>query len=127
MRGQRASRGAKSAASQSRRSEGVPPDLLPLVAQINDCGEELKRDPTGSALARYKTAVQLFLDAAVADSMRLKSESSLGLSQKLFSTIARINVAFTDLADAVLGRQQDVVKAAQIVDQVKGLIVDLYR
>lgn len=127
MRGQRAGRNAKAAASSARRAEGVPQDLLPLVAQIDESGEELKRDPTGSALTRYKTAVHQFLDAAVADSMRVTSESSLGLSQKLFSTIARVNMELTDLADAVLGRQPNVVKTAQIVDQVKGLVVDLYR
>lgn len=108
------------------RGAGTPADLLPLVTEIDDSGEELKRDPTGRALARYKTAVQLFLDAALADSMGIVSESSLGLANKIFATVTKVNVALADLADAVLGRQPDVLKASVLIDHVKGLIVDLY-
>lgn len=124
---QRAKRSARGIASQRGRSEGVPPNLLPLVDEIDRSGAELKRDPTGGVLERYKRAVTLFMDAAVADSLRVSSESSLGLSQKVFSTIARINVALAELVDAVLGRQLDFLKTSALVEQVKGLIVDLYR
>jgi uncharacterized protein YaaR (DUF327 family) len=32
-----------------------------------------------------------------------------------------------DLTDAVLGRQRDVVKVRALIEQIKGLLVDLYR
>ena len=37
------------------------------------------------------------------------------------------NHALAELTDAVLSRQQDVLKIRTVVDQIKGLIVDLYR
>jgi uncharacterized protein YaaR (DUF327 family) len=109
------------------RIGGIPANVLPLVAQIDESGGELRRDPTGRALERYKGAVRRFMDAALADSMRLSSESSLGLTRRVFSTIARVDIALAELADAVLGRQLDVVRTGALVDQIKGLIVDLYR
>ena len=111
----------------ARNSAGIPVNVLPLVDEIEINSEKLLNDPTGSHLDRYKDAVRRFLDAAVHDSMRVTSEATHGLTQKVFSTIARIDIALADLADVVLGRQQDVLKVRAIVDQVKGMIVDLYR
>jgi len=106
---------------------GIPADVMPLVEEIARTGEALAGDSTGEHLEEYKYAVRRFLDQAVNGSMRVSSEASLGLSQKVFSTIARIDLALADLADAVLGRQQDLIKTNTIIDQIKGLVVDLYK
>ncbi|MBN2081421.1 DUF327 family protein [bacterium] len=105
---------------------GIPTDVLPLVEEIAKTGTALASDPTGEHLEQYKYAVRRFLDQAVNTSMKVNSEATLGLSQKVFSTIARIDLALADLADAVLGRQQDLLKTATLIDQIKGLVVDLY-
>jgi uncharacterized protein YaaR (DUF327 family) len=120
-------RRAGAAPGSPEQAGGMPADVLPLIAQIDESGRELLKDPTGHALERYKRALRLLLDAAVADGMRVSSESTLGFSRRVFSTIARVDVALSDMADAVLGRQQDLLKLAALVDQVKGLIIDLYR
>lgn len=104
----------------------IPDHILALITDIEESGQELKRDPTGNSLEQYRKAVTLFLDAALADSMKVSSEASLGLSRKVFSTIARVDIALADLTDAVLGRQKDLLKIEAIVNQVKGLVVDLY-
>ncbi len=104
----------------------IPDHILPLVNAIEDSGQELVRDPTGNSLTLYRNSVKLFLDAALADSIKVSSEASLGLSRKVFSTIARVDIALADLADAVLGRQKDLLKIEEIVNQVKGLVIDLY-
>ena len=105
----------------------IPPHIAALVAEIDECGVSLRDDPTGTALERYKQALRRFFDAAVADATRISSEMTLGLSRKVFSTIARVDLALADLADAVLGRQQDMLKLGALVDQIKGLVIDLYR
>ncbi|MBA4355889.1 MAG: hypothetical protein C0409_14480 [Novosphingobium sp.] len=109
------------------RGKGRPLDLAQLVAEIDESGDELKRDPTGRGLERYKSAVQRFLDSAIADSMSISSEASLGLANKVFSTVTKVNIALADLTDAVIGRQPDTLRAASLIDQMKGLLVDLYR
>jgi uncharacterized protein YaaR (DUF327 family) len=114
-------------ADKTKSAGGVPPNLGPLIKEIEESGDELMRDPTGRALERYRKSVQRLLDTAVAESVRVDSEASLGLSQKVFSTITKINVALSELTDAVLGRQQDLLKAKAVIDQIKGLIVDCYR
>jgi uncharacterized protein YaaR (DUF327 family) len=118
---------AQARAEAERGAGGIPTSIAPLIAEVDQSGSELSRDPTGPTLERYRRAVQRLLDAAVDGSLRVTSEASRGLSQKVFSTITRINLALAELAEAVLGRQQDVLKARELIDQVKGLIVDLYR
>lgn len=118
--------GAAAGALQ-QEAGAVPAHLAPLVEEIGEAGAALQQDPTGAHLDRYKLAVREFLDAVVHESMQVSSEATMGLNRKVFSTIARIDVALADLADAVLGRQQDVLKTREIVDQIKGLIIDLYR
>jgi uncharacterized protein YaaR (DUF327 family) len=98
-----------------------------LVEEVDDAGHELVADPTGAHLERYKRAVRGLLDAAVNETMHVSSERSLGLSRKVFSTITRVDIALADMADAVLGRQQDLGKVRTLVEQVKGLLIDLYR
>jgi uncharacterized protein YaaR (DUF327 family) len=125
-RSAQARKGGTAPAKQGTRAAGIPRDLSPLVEEIDAAGEELKRDHTGRSFTRYRDAVQRFLDAAVADSMGISSEASLGLANKVFSTVTRVNIVLADLTDAVIGRQPDLLKTMQLVEQVKGLIVDLY-
>ena len=98
-----------------------------LVEEVDESGRELAGDPTGAHLERYKRAVRGLLDAAVSETMHVSSERSLGLSRKVFSTITRVDIALADMTDAVLGRQQDLGKIRTLVEQIKGLLVDLYR
>jgi uncharacterized protein YaaR (DUF327 family) len=105
----------------------VPHKLAPLIEAVNQAGLGLQHDPTGAHLEDYKQAVRHFLDTAINTSLAVHSEATFGLSRKAFSTIARIDVSLADLTDAVLGRQQDVLKMKELIDQIKGLIVDLYR
>ena len=112
--------------AESYQTGEIPDHILPLVAKIEESGQELVRDPTGNSLEQYRQAVRLFLDVALADSMKVSSEASLGLSRKVFSTITRVDVALADLADAVLGRQKDIIKIEEVINQIKGLVIDLY-
>ncbi len=98
-----------------------------LVAEVDESGRELVADPTGRHLERYKRAVRGLLDAAVSETMQVSSERSMGLSRKVFSTITRVDLALAEMTDAVLGRQKDVGKVHTLVEQIKGLLVDLYR
>ena len=115
------------ASGGGQRGGSAPQDVRPLIDQIDSAGNELARDPTGSALERYKRAVRGLLDCAVAECMQLQSESSAGFTRRVFSTITRVDIALSDMTTAVLGRQQDLLKLRGLLDQVKGLIVDLYR
>lgn len=118
---------ARGSASSGRTPPSAPVNVLPLIEQIDEQGEELAKDPTGTALERYKRSVRSLLDTAVAECMQLQSEAALGFTRRVFSTIARVDLALSELTDAVLKRQHDVLKIKGLVDQVKGLLIDLYR
>ena len=101
--------------------------MAKLVEEVEETGQELAGDPTGTHLERYRRSVRQLLDAAVHETMQVSSERSMGLSRKVFSTITRVDIALADLADAVLGRQQDLGKVRDLVHQIKGLLIDMYR
>lgn len=123
---QAARRGENAARRGSAATLGGP-DAAALVEAIDAAGAELSRDPTGGVLERYRKAVRDFLDLALAEGMQLSTESSFGLRSRVFSTITKVDGKLAELADAVLGRQQDVLRVREIVEQIKGLVVDLYR
>jgi uncharacterized protein YaaR (DUF327 family) len=124
------------AEKKEKRKPGLTPDdvrakltagVASLITEVDKSGHELTVDPTGRHLERYKRAVRGLLDAAVTETMQVSSERSVGLSRKVFSTITRVDLALAEMTDAVLGRQQDMAKITSLVEQIKGLLVDLYR
>jgi hypothetical protein len=119
--------GTGAEADEAGDGGGLPAHILPLADEVAATGSELAGDPTGGALERYRRAVGRFLDAATQDSMRVSSETTPGLASRVFATVTRSDLLLADLADAVLGRQKDVVKVRALIDQIKGLLIDLYR
>jgi uncharacterized protein YaaR (DUF327 family) len=129
----RAAAGRKTAAAAGSsatggRGNGTPPERLkPLLAKVEESGEELLSDPGGLKLEGYRRAVRELLDATMNEGMRVNSQSGFALGQQVFATVARIDIALTELTDEVLRRQGERLKTASYVSQIKGLIVDLFR
>ncbi|MCC7479685.1 DUF327 family protein [bacterium] len=111
--------------------KGEAPSLAalfePLAQEVEQLTDELLKEPNGENLERYKRSVRKFLDLATRELMQLNTESAFGFKQRLFSTITRVDLHLGELADSVLGRQQDMGRIQNLVEQVKGLLVDLYR
>jgi uncharacterized protein YaaR (DUF327 family) len=105
----------------------LPSHILPLADEVEQAGSELARDPAGPLLERYRRAVRRFLDATTHEALRVKTEKTLGLAQRVFATVTRTDLLLADLADAVLGRQRDLGRIRALVDQLKGILLDLYR
>lgn len=115
-----------------KRGEKAEPASLaslfePLAEEVQEHTDALLDEPSGHNLENYKRSVRRFLDLAVHELMQLNTEAAFGLKQRLFSTITKVDLRLGDLADSVLGRQQDMAKIKSIVEQVKGLLIDLYR
>ena len=109
------------------RCGGPPAALQPLLQSIDEAGEALSRDPSGQLLDNYRGLLRELLDRAMKENTHLGSEQTLGLSQRIFQTVTRTDMALAELTDAVLGRQKDLLRVKSIVLLLKGLIVDLYR
>lgn len=99
----------------------------PLAREVEEHTEDLLKEPNGEKLERYKTSVRKFLDLATRELMQLNTESAFGFKQRLFSTITRVDMHLGALAESILGRGQDMGKIKNLVEQVKGLLIDLYR
>ncbi len=99
----------------------------PLAQEVEEHTESLLKEPNGANLERYKRSVRKFLDMATRELMQLNTESAFGFKQRIFSTITRVDMHLGELADNILGRGQDMGKIKNLVEQVKGLLIDLYR
>jgi uncharacterized protein YaaR (DUF327 family) len=118
---------ADTAAEAAAAAVHLPAHILPLAAAVDSASEELQRDSTGPVLERYRQAVRRFLDAATRDAFRIATETTPGLSQRIFTAVARVDVLLADLADSVLGRQRDSSRVRELAGQIKGALIDLYR
>ena len=108
---------------QSRQS------LEALLGQIQEEGKHLAAHPTMAALEKFKELVKKFLDETVPGSYKLKvTRSSQSASQqKLYLVVEEVDAKMAELTQQIVSGQRDGLKLLATVDQVRGLLMDLYK
>lgn len=102
----------------------VPRSLLEAVV---DKGERLIEEPDRHRLQEYRESVKNLLDRVLEEAASVRSEVGLDSGGQLFSSVAKVDQKLLELTDEVLQEQGEKVKIARIVEQIKGLLVDLVR
>jgi uncharacterized protein YaaR (DUF327 family) len=125
---------AAPAASPKQASTGgdgasveLPPHLREALERLSERGVELVNRPGRGMLDEYKSAVRRFLELAMQDALKVRAESQGIFSRKIFATITRVDISLAELTEEVISAQGSIIKVARIVDDIKGLLIDLYR
>ena len=105
----------------------LPPHLREALERLSARGVELVNNPGRSTLEDYRSAVRNFLELAMQDALRVRAESQGVFSRKVFATITRVDINLAELTDEVISAQCSVIRLAKIVDEIKGLLIDLYK
>jgi uncharacterized protein YaaR (DUF327 family) len=106
---------------ESERMEG-------LLAEIEEQGKRLSRSRTVRDLQLYKKLIQEFLQKAVSFGLALSQSHSWHSHEPSVQTIVKkIDERLMALTDQVLREGAEPIQILGMLDEIKGLLINLYR
>ncbi len=104
-------------------------DLEKLLDGVHEAGDALKENPSVDLVQAYKKAVRDFIHHVVERSYEIeKKESGRNiLKRNTYFRVAVIDEALEKLAAEILRNQRDKLEILRRVDEINGMIVDLFR
>jgi uncharacterized protein YaaR (DUF327 family) len=101
--------------------------LTALLAEIDRWGEQLCANPRLGTLRGFRDAVRRFVQSALLKTYRIKEESYFdrGGRYKVLTTVARIDQELERLAAMVMDEESSRPEIRSMVEQLKGILVDL--
>jgi uncharacterized protein YaaR (DUF327 family) len=108
-------------------------EVQDLVVEIKKRGSLLTDKPTIEKLHEYKQAMATFLKKSLALSKEVKSiqgrrsidDIRQGNEEKTHRIIDTIDERMDDLTESIVEKEQDRVEVTDMVNEIKGLVVDL--
>ncbi len=103
-------------------------ELSKLILKIEEKGKIFLNSPTYENLINYKELVATFVQYAVQNIWQLEEKKSgrFAKTQKVHLILKRIDENLLLLTEEVLKKEMDVLKLANTIDEIQGLLVDLY-
>jgi uncharacterized protein YaaR (DUF327 family) len=95
---------------------------------INDIGRRLLKNMSLSDLREYRKKIAEFLKMCISQGFYFKEEqlpARYGRS-KILSIVKTVNQKLIDLAEQLLSENRDSLKIMALVDEIRGLLLDLY-
>lgn len=99
-----------------------------LVDKIQDQGKKLEKKADIRDLKIYKQLISEFLDEAVSNSHLFNKRNFLDRRgrHRVYAVIKKINEELIELTNEVLKAESDNIKILQKLDDIRGLIMDLF-
>lgn len=99
-----------------------------LKSKIFEQGEVIKKKADISELQKYRKMISELLNETVSNSFQcVKSDSySARSGHKIFIVIRKVNDKLDELTKEILVNQTDNLKLLGMVDDIRGLLVDLF-
>lgn len=99
-----------------------------LLQQIDEQSAELKKGPTPSGVKRYRKLVQSFMKETLDQSYTLNQQTHWDRSgnRKVYITVKKLNESLEALTDEILNKEKDQIDLVAKLDEIRGLLVDLY-
>lgn len=98
------------------------------LAAIEDQGRRLCRRMTLADLKKYRQMVANFIRGCISQGLSLKEEPhTTGFGRtKMLQVVKTINERLLSLAELLLSENRDPLEAMALVDEIRGLLLDLY-
>ena len=99
-----------------------------LLSQVDEAAKKMLTHPCTETLRSYRAAVQNFLKEAISGSYRMKGESRWDRrgNRRIFCVVQKVNQALEELTTEVLQKTAKPIELMARVDEIRGLLVDLY-
>ncbi len=99
-----------------------------LTTKITKQGEILSERADIKELQRYRVLISEFMTNAVKYTYKYDKESTFDHRgrQKLYANIKKVDKRLDELADAILKEQKDNLEIMNLVEDIRGLVVDMF-
>lgn len=99
-----------------------------LLQKIDAQSRELRKRPTPEGVKRYAELVQAFMKEAIGQAYSLEEETLWDRSgnRRNFVIVKRINTSLEELIDSVVSQEKGQLDLLGKLDEIRGLLVDLY-
>ncbi|MGE5604662.1 MAG: YaaR family protein [Bacteroidota bacterium] len=99
-----------------------------LLRQIDSVSDILKKAPTPNGIKKYRRLVASFIREAINQTYELNEETHWDRSgnRKSYLTVRNINQALEELTDEVMNREKKQIDLVAKLDEIRGMLLDLY-
>lgn len=103
-------------------------ELSLLIKKIDEKGKIFLNSPTYENLINYKELVAVFVQYAVQNIWQIEEKRSgrFAKTQKLHLILKKIDENLFLLTEEVLKAEKNILKLASTIDEIQGLLIDLY-
>ncbi len=99
--------------------------LEDLIRRIVDCGNQLVRSPTQENFKKYRESVKEFLK--LIEKRLYKISPGFHANTQLFVVVSEVDEKLQQIAQDLLEAEKGAVRMAARVQEIYGLLMDLYR
>ncbi len=101
-------------------------DLKELMDSIKKKGDRIVLTKTHGDVIEYKSLVKEYLNK-VMDNMYELNKCSDTFNSRYYLTVETIDKKLKDLTDKVLGTEKDNISILTTIDEIQGLLLDVYK
>jgi uncharacterized protein YaaR (DUF327 family) len=98
-----------------------------LVEEIARQGERFAKNPNHELLKLYKSMVQDFLKYVTDHMLQIEHHTGGKRNQKIYTVTKIIDAKLQDLARSVMTGQAKNIDLLSTLDEIRGLLIDLYK
>ncbi|MFO7819517.1 MAG: YaaR family protein [Halanaerobacter sp.] len=106
--------------------EKIKAKLDELLSMIDKQGDKLAEHRTFSELLKYKNMVKNFVEEAVEKMYQVKDDYS-PTQGKVQSIVKSIDTSLEDITEMIVEEQEPQLDILDELDEVRGMLIDLYR
>ncbi|MGQ9631959.1 MAG: YaaR family protein [bacterium] len=106
----------------------VREELDRILAEIDKQGAIFIENPVAAELLRYKDLVRQFMREVVENMYDVRETVSgrYSIRQKIYVIVNTVDRKLEDLTEALLERQAEALDLMSRIDEIRGLLLDLY-
>ena len=99
-----------------------------LIKQIEEQGKTLGKRADMGEMQRYREMITKLLNETVSNGFAFQKEGKLGMNgrSKIFVVIKKINTKLDEMTQKVLSDEKDNINLLDDIDDIRGLLVDMY-
>jgi len=98
-----------------------------LIDEITKQGEKFSKNPTMENLQLYKSIIKEFLQYVTDRMFQVEHYTGGRMKQKIYTVARIVDQKLGELTEAVLSQQAHNIDLLATLDEIRGLLIDLYK